>query len=127
MSRKRPILVVDDDPDLREALSRILRTEGHVVIEAGDGPSALALSRQHAPSLLLLDGFMPDMDGEMVLSALRSELADEAPPAVVLTANGKQTERAVKSGAVLGLCKPFQVEELLHAVERFKRDSGPDA
>ena len=127
MSGKRPILVVDDDPVLREALSRILRTEGHAVIEASDGESALALSRSHAPSLVLLDGFMPGMDGEMVLSAIQKELADDAPPAVVLTANGTQTERAVRGGAVFGLCKPFQVEDLLSAVERFKRDSKPDA
>lgn len=116
-----PILVVDDDPALRTALARILRAEGHAVIEAGDGDTAIALSRQHRPCLLVLDHMMPGMDGEMVLAALREELRDDTPPALLLTASGRQVERARDIGAVLGLCKPFRVEELLEAVARHRR------
>ena len=115
-----PILVVDDDPALRTALARILRAEGHAVIEADGGETAVALSREHRPCLLVLDHAMPGMDGEMVLDALRRELAGAAPPAVLLTASGRQQERAREIGAVLGLCKPFRVEELLEAVERYR-------
>jgi len=117
--RGAPILVVDDDATLRGALCRILRHEGHEVLEAPDGPSALDLARDHAVSLVLLDYMMPGMDGEMVLDALRAERGDETPPAVLLTASGRQQERAEEIGAVLGLCKPFRVEELLTTVARY--------
>lgn len=122
-----PILVVDDDPALRTALARILRAEGHAVIEAGDGDSAVALSREHHPSLLVLDYVMPGMDGEMVLATLRHELDEEMPPALLLTASGQQQARATQIGAVLGLCKPFRVEELLEAVDRHRRLTGARA
>jgi CheY-like chemotaxis protein len=115
------ILVVDDDPALRRALSRILRHEGHTVIEAESGPSALELTRKHRPSLLVLDYAMPGMDGEMALDELRKELRDDAPPAVLLTASGREQERALAMGAVKGLPKPFAVEELLETIARHKR------
>jgi CheY-like chemotaxis protein len=115
------ILVVDDDPALRRALSRILRHEGHRVIEADSGASAVALTREHRPSLLVLDYSMPGMDGEMVLDELRRELHDETPPAVLLTASGREQERAIAMGAVKGLPKPFAVEELLETITRHKR------
>lgn len=116
-----PILVVDDDPQIRRALSRILRHEGHEVLEAADGEAALALTREHAPSLVVIDYMMPGMDGEMVLAHMRAEHQSESPPAVLLTASGLQQERAEQIGAVLGLCKPFQVEELLAAIQRHRR------
>ncbi|MEO0323962.1 MAG: response regulator transcription factor [Myxococcota bacterium] len=121
-----PILVVDDDPALRRALSRILRHEGHEVIEASDGATAVDLSRAYEPSLMVLDYMMPGMDGEMVLETLRGDEGD-APPALLLTASGAQQERAAEIGAVQGLSKPFRVEDLLDAVEAYKRKREPDA
>jgi len=108
-----PILIVDDDPTLREALGRILRAEGHEVLEAGSGGEAVLAARREHPSLMVVDYAMPGMDGEMVLDTLRSELADT--PTVLLTTTEQQQARAARLGA-LGLCKPFQVEELLAAV-----------
>lgn len=126
MSKKKtdqdePILVIDDDPHLREALARILQSEGHVVLTAPDGPTALEMTRAHHPSLLVLDYMMPGMDGEMVLGALRDELSEDAPPALLLTASGRSQARAQQIGAVMGLEKPFNVPELLEAVERHRR------
>jgi DNA-binding response OmpR family regulator len=119
-----PILVVDDDPTLRRALSRILRSEGHTVVEAGSGVAALKAAREHLPSLVLLDYAMPGMDGEGVLEAMRAEHKEAMPPAVLLTASGRQQERANEIGAVLGLCKPFRVETLLAAVKRHRRSDA---
>ncbi|MFO0692674.1 MAG: response regulator [Polyangiales bacterium] len=126
MSDDGPILVVDDDPALRRALSRILRTEGHAVIEAPDGPTAVALTREHMPSLVVLDAAMPGMDGEMVLEAFRDHVG-AVPPTVLLTGSRNEQARATEVGAVLGLCKPFQVEELLGVVDRYRRARKPDA
>lgn len=130
--RKAPILVVDDDPELRKALGRILRHEGHEVLEAADGPSALALAREtmaenRGPALLVLDYMMPGMDGEMVLAALRQEHDVAAPPTVLLTACASQSSRAEEIGAKQGLMKPFRVEDLLRAVETHRRTRKTDA
>ncbi|MFT5354606.1 MAG: DNA-binding response OmpR family regulator [Polyangiales bacterium] len=124
MPDNNPILVVDDDPTLRRALSRILRSEGHTVVEAGSGVAALKAAREHLPSLVLLDYAMPGMDGEGVLEAMRAEHKEAMPPAVLLTASGRQQERANEIGAVLGLCKPFRVETLLAAVKRHRRSDA---
>lgn len=115
-----PILVVDDDPTLRKAVSRILRHRGHRVVEAQDGPTALEQTRQHQPSLVVLDYSMPGMDGKNVIDAMREEHAEAAPPAVLLTASGKH-RNAAELGAVQGLGKPFKVDELLQAVAAHRR------
>lgn len=113
-----PILIVDDDPTLREALGRILRAEGHEVLEAASGDEAVVAARRERPALMVVDYAMPGMDGEMVLDALRSEL--DGTPTVLLTTTDQQQLRAERLGA-LGLCKPFQVEELLAAVDRHQQ------
>jgi len=115
------ILVVDDDPTLRKALSRILRHHGHHVIEAADGPTALALSREYSIALLVLDYMMPGMDGGMVLRELRREMHEDAPPTLLLTACESQAARATELGAVCGVTKPFRVEQLLDAVEAHRQ------
>jgi len=116
-----PILVVDDDPHLRDALARILEHEGHDVITAPDGPTAVDLAKRCSPGLMVLDFMMPGMDGAMVLGALREEIPDRVPPALLLTACGEPTERARAMGCEVGLEKPFNVPELLAAVDRHRR------
>src|SRR5262249_17719772 len=65
------LLVVDDDADNREILSRLLRLKGHTVLEAGSGPEALALVDESAVDLVILDIMMPDVSGYEVLERLR--------------------------------------------------------
>ena len=108
-----PILIVDDDPGLRSALGRILRAEGHVVIEAANGDEAVTAARRIRPALMVVDGGMPGLDGEAVLNMLRAELADT--PTLLLAGSDQQQARAQQLG-VVGLCKPFRVEDLLDAV-----------
>lgn len=127
MDEDGPILVVDDDPHLREALAKILEHEGFKVIQAPDGPTAIRLANDHAPGLLVLDYMMPGMDGEMVLAALRREHGLDAPPALLLTAATEPLARARRMGAVIGLEKPFNVPELLAAVDRHRRRVRRDA
>lgn len=112
------ILVIDDDPHLRTALARLLEHAGHRVLQAADGPSALAIARAHRCDLLLLDYMMPGMNGAAVLRHLRAELRDATPPALLMTASGMHA-RAAELGAVHGLEKPFNVPELLGAVRRY--------
>lgn len=113
--RRGAILIIDGDPHLRDALARLLEGEGHRVLQAPDGPSALSMTRAQRPDLLLLDHVMPGVDGGAILRALRDELHDATPPALLMT-GGRLHERAVQLGAVHGLEKPFNVPELLAAV-----------
>lgn len=72
MDQKRTILIVEDDPALRGVLSDKLLTEGYAVIEASDGKSGLDIALKEHPACILLDIFMPRMDGVSMLAQLRS-------------------------------------------------------
>jgi CheY-like chemotaxis protein len=110
----KTILVVDDDFDVRDSLSEILRDEGFAVAAAGDGLEALAyLRREPAPALILLDWMMPRCDGARFR---QEQLADPrlAPlPVVVLTADTRAHERAQAAGVDGFLCKPVKLDRLL--------------
>src|SRR5215212_4748951 len=80
------VLLVDDDPDGREALSRLLEHAGYDVAYAKDGRAAVQSILSRAPDVILLDLFMPSMDGVRVLEVLRSYLRLQSLRVVVLTA-----------------------------------------
>jgi len=116
-----PILVVDDDPHLREALAEILEQEGFRVLQAPDGETAVKMAASQRPGLLVVDYVMPGMNGEMVLDALRREHGVHTPPALLLTSEVGPLARARNTrGAVFGLEKPFAVRDLLDAVNRYR-------
>jgi CheY-like chemotaxis protein len=107
------ILVVDDDPDIRDALHDILADAGYDVCLANHGKMALdVLGRIGRPCLILLDMMMPEMDGAQFLQALRQDPASESIPVVLCTASGRNT----LPGAQGLLKKPFELDELLAAV-----------
>lgn len=118
--RRGAILVIDEDPHLRDALARLLEGEGHRVLQATDGATALAMTRDQRPDLLLLDAMMSGTGGAALLRALREELQDATPPALLMTAS-ELSDRA-ELGAVHGLEKPFNVPELLAAVAQHLTD-----
>lgn len=72
MKQKHTVLIVEDDPALRNVLSDKLQAEGYTVIEAGDGKAGLDIALKEHPHCILLDIFMPRMDGISMLSHLRS-------------------------------------------------------
>ena len=112
------ILIVDDDAALREGMAETLTDLGHTVIEAADGPAALALAARRRPDAVLLDLRMPGMDGLEVLSRLRA-LPD--PPAVaVLTAHASaaNTIEAMRLGAADHLVKPVGRADLAALLDR---------
>jgi two-component system, OmpR family, response regulator len=110
------ILVVDDDPHIRELVSVFLREEGFTVLEAADGREALALLETTRADLVILDIMMPNMDGWQLCRELR-ELYDI--PLLMLTAKG-ETSQKIK-GFQLGtddyLVKPFEPLELVARVK----------
>ena len=80
------VLVVDDEADTRARLTAMLNRSGFKVRAAADGPTALAMTAEVAPAVVLLDLLMPDMDGFSVLKALRARAEWQHIPVVVLTA-----------------------------------------
>jgi DNA-binding response OmpR family regulator len=122
------VLVVDDEPTVREVVSRYLELGGYRVIVAGDGQAALelALSTQGPPDLVVLDLMLPGMDGLEVCRRLR----EVAPvPIVMLTARGHETDRIVglELGADDYVVKPFSPRELVarvRSVLRRTRNAG---
>ncbi|HXG02911.1 MAG TPA: sigma-54 dependent transcriptional regulator [Candidatus Binatia bacterium] len=115
------ILIVDDEPDMVENLTRILRRAGHRCLRATDAERALALLESERPDLLITDLRMPGMDGMELLRRARE--ADPALPVIVVTAYGtiESAVAAIKQGAFDFLPKNFSVDELLVVVERALR------
>jgi DNA-binding response OmpR family regulator len=124
--RASRILVVDDDPTVREVVRRYLTREGHEVIEATDGPSALSAIREAAPDLVVLDLMLPGIDGLQVCREIRRS---STVPVIMLTALGEESDRVVglEYGADDYLVKPFSPRELTLRVARVIERARPTA
>jgi two-component system, chemotaxis family, chemotaxis protein CheY len=109
----RRVLVVDDDPDILEALSEILEAEGYDVQRARNGREALQRLEHGLPDLVLLDLMMPVMDG---WEFARSLDPGARPPIIVLSADRNVSAKAKEIGALGWLAKPFELSDLLAAV-----------
>lgn len=112
-----PVLVVDDDDGVREAVRDLLEIEGYPVVTASDGASALAVIDVRLPRLVLLDMRMPGIDGWGFARLLDERGIDL--PVVVMTAAADAPAWAREIGAAGHLSKPFEVTDLLDAVTRY--------
>ena len=114
------ILVVDDEEDIRDLISGILRDEGYDTRLAGDGEAALAAARARRPQLVILDIWLQGskLDGIQVLDALKREQPDV--PVVMISGHGtiETAVSSIKKGAYDFIEKPFKADRLLHVVER---------
>jgi DNA-binding response OmpR family regulator len=122
------VLVVDDEPMVREVLSRYLEKEGYAVESAGDGRAALETFDLSRPDLILLDLMLPNVDGLEVFRRVRARDADQ--PVIMLTAKGEETDRVIglELGADDYVTKPFSPREVVarvRAVLRRTNGSGP--
>lgn len=113
------ILIIEDEPRVRQNLATMLRFEGHAVAEAADGEEGVAKARETQPDLILCDVTMPKLDGYQTLRALRTDPLTRSIPFLYLTARG--THQELREGMTLGaddyLVKPVSRETLLAAVE----------
>ena len=117
----RTILVVEDEPTLRETLAEALETDGFQVITAGDGREALTRFRADRPDLVLLDLMMPELSGVEVCRIIRAE---SGVPIIMLTAKDSELDKVVglELGADDYVTKPFSLRELTARIRaQFRR------
>ena len=125
----RRILIVEDDPDLRELLAYELAQEGFAIDATGLGAEALRLCQRQIPDLVLLDLMLPDFSGLEICRALRRAPETEDVPIVFLTACGADADRiqGLEVGADDYVSKPFQMRELTLRIQALLRRTEPRA
>ena len=118
------VLVVDDEPMVREVVTRYLERDGFRVDATGDGLTALDLARARPPDLLILDVMLPSKDGFSVLAELRKT---SSVPVILLTARADETDRVLglELGADDYVVKPFSPRELAARVRSVLRRLNP--
>lgn len=118
MTNKIGILMIDDDPNLRKTLSDILRAKGYETHTAKDGAEGLALLKQHAVNLALIDLRLPDISGIEVLGRVKADYPSME--AIILTGNATLDSaiEATNRGAFSYLQKPYDVDQLLLHIRR---------
>jgi len=114
------VLVVEDEPNIRELLQMYLEKDGYAVTVAADGGQGMEKFHSIKPDLVLLDVVMPVMDGWAVCKAIRAE---GTTPVIMLTAKGETDDKVMglKAGADDYVTKPFEMKELLARIEAVLR------
>ncbi|MBA3414348.1 MAG: response regulator [Chloroflexia bacterium] len=111
---KRTVLVVDDEPSIRDLIVVVLEEEGYRALAAGSGVFALHLVATEQPDLVLLDMMMPQMDGRETLRRLRQLPEGQTTPVVVMSA--AVTAANVGDGVAAFIGKPFDLGALLETI-----------
>ncbi|WP_298676059.1 response regulator [uncultured Lentibacter sp.] len=114
----KTVVLVEDEPNIIEAISFILSRDGWTVHTHSNGDTALAVLETRAPDLIVLDVMLPGRSGLEILSDIRAHTALAQTPVMMLTARGqtKDRERALELGANRYMTKPFSNAEVLVAV-----------
>ncbi|MFH1777959.1 MAG: response regulator [Candidatus Omnitrophota bacterium] len=121
--KQEQILIVDDDPDIRDVLKIVLEGEGYEVVEAADGVEALEKVHMHTPDLVVLDYKMPKMDGHEVCKILKRDILLVHLPIIMLTGKGETQDkvRGIDAGADDYIVKPFEPTELVARIKMILR------
>jgi two-component system phosphate regulon response regulator PhoB len=122
------ILVVDDDPAIRDMIRLALTRGGHEVLEAGNALNARQLITSRVPDLILLDWMMPGQTGFEFARALQKDPRHRQIPVIMLTARDQDEDKvaALEAGADDYVAKPFSVTELLARIKAVLRRASPD-
>lgn len=133
MQRPPKILIVDDDPDIREAISAVLESQSYEVVQASDGEEGLNKLKEARPDVMILDLLMPRMDGFAVCKALQDPRWSKyaTAPILILTSIREEASRRryeLETGLALNVDdyveKPIAPAALLQRVEKLLRKAG---
>ncbi len=126
--RKQKILIIDDEPDIRDVLKITLECEDFEVVEAKDGVDGLEKVHKTAPDLVLLDYKMPKMNGHEVCQILKKDILLRHMPIIMLTGKGETQDKikGINAGADDYLVKPFEPQELVARIKMILRRSSRD-
>ncbi len=113
------ILVVDDDPDILEALKVLLEDEGYSVETANNGQIIQFIDGSNLPSLIVLDVLLSGMDGRDLAEQLRNKPDTKDVPIVMISANPGAAHDCVRRGANEFLAKPFEINDLLRVIDKY--------
>lgn len=118
---KGTILYVEDNPDNRMLVRRVLLSEDYSLIEAKDASEALAMLKTSQPDLILMDINMPDMDGYTLTTQIKAMIGFERVPILAITANVMRgdREKTLKAGCDGYIQKPIDVDQLTREIEKF--------
>jgi DNA-binding response OmpR family regulator len=120
-----PILVIDDEPEIREILTTLLVDEGHPIVTAANGIDAASLRLSADPALMILDLNLGDYAGETVAALLESHFTRRV-PILVTSIDPRLRERtSALRGVVALLRKPYDVNDLLSIVQAILKRSDP--
>jgi CheY-like chemotaxis protein len=112
------VLIVEDDTDARESLAALLETEGYRVLEAAEGGEALEVLRSAPVGIILLDIFMPGMNGCAFMNEQSADPVLASIPVVVITADAAAARKASRRGIEAAMTKPVDHDRLLEIVGR---------
>lgn len=122
------ILVVDDEPDIRDILKLTLAEENYEIIEAADGEEALKMIHTKSPNLVLLDYKIPKIDGQEVCRRIKKDILLRHLPIIMVTGKGEISDRVdgLDAGADDYIVKPFEPQELLARIRMIIRRTERD-
>jgi DNA-binding response OmpR family regulator len=117
---EKKILLIDDDKDVLHVLNLRLKSQGYLVVVAGDAISAISAARREKPDLIVLDIGLPGGDGFLVMKRLQSLFEFALTPIIVVSARDAAATKdsALKAGAVAYFQKPIKTKDFLEAIQR---------
>lgn len=116
VSRRKKVVVVEDDPEIRDLETFLLSAEGYQVVPVSDGTHAAEIIRREAADVVILDLTLPGKDGNTVLRELQDDPVASKPPVIVVSAYLPQLRATPQVKRVIA--KPFDITDLLDAVDR---------
>jgi len=125
-SRVKTILIIEDDVDIQNFVSRVLELEGYLVLKAGDGKTGMEIIRENNIALVLLDLRLPGPDGWSILRGMKRDPELAKIPIVVLTAIAEsvQRRRTLRMGAAQYLIKPVSAHSLSQSIADILHQKG---
>ena len=125
MSQNKNILIVEDDPDIKELITFNLSNQGHQVFEANNGELGIEKAREKIPDLILLDLMLPGIQGLDVCRIIKGDQETKDIPIIMVTAMGQEEDivKGLETGADDYITKPFSIKVLLARVSAVLRRS----